>query len=53
MERKVDIEIYSKYGDGEWAQARYLVHGITDVMWTDDLDEALSFLKAEIEADRS
>lgn len=46
---KVDIEIYDKFGEGYWAQCRYLVHGAHDVLWTNDLDEALSFLKDDIE----
>lgn len=49
----LDIEIYEKAGaDGKlfkrWAQAKYLVHGFEDVFWTDDLDEALAFLKQSI-----
>ena len=48
----LDIEIYEKAGaDGwvkRWAQAKYLVHGFEDVFWTDDLDEALAFLKQSI-----
>ena len=43
----LDIEIYEKAGSG-WAQAKYLVHGFEDVLWTDDLDEALAFLKQSI-----
>lgn len=48
----LDIEIYEKAGaDGwikGWAQAKYLVHGFEDVLWTDDLDKALAFLKQSI-----
>jgi hypothetical protein len=43
----LDIEIYEKAGVG-FAQAKYLVHGFEDVLWTDDLDEALAFLKQSI-----
>ena len=39
----LDIEIYEK-NDG-WMQARYLVHGLDDVLWTDDVDCALEFLR--------
>lgn len=45
----VDIEIYEPE-EGQWAQARYLAHGHHDVLWTDDLDEALAFIKASIES---
>jgi hypothetical protein len=41
--RVLDIEIYSPTIDS-WAQARYLVHGYDDVLWTDNLQHALEFL---------
>jgi hypothetical protein len=43
----LDIEIYEKAGSG-WAQAKYLVRGFGDILWTDDLGEALAFLKQSI-----
>lgn len=46
---KVDIEIYEQHGGNHWAQARYLVHGIDDVLWTDDLEEAITYLKYDLE----
>jgi len=46
----VDIEVYDEYGPDQWAQAKYLAHGRDDVLWTDDLDEALNFLRAGLEA---
>jgi hypothetical protein len=46
--RTVDIEIYEEFGEGKSAPSRYLVHGLTDVMWTDDLSEALGFLQQEL-----
>ena len=42
--RNLDIEIYDTTVN-TWAQGRYLVHGHDDVLWTDDLDDALSFLR--------
>lgn len=45
MVRLVDIEIYYNVKAGGWPQARYLVHGHDDVLWTDDLDTAIEFLK--------
>ncbi len=44
----LDIEIYKNYGDGYWAQAHYLVHGIDDVLWTNSIDDAISYLKEEL-----
>ena len=44
MIRTLDIEIYNPEKD-DWAQGRYLVHGHDDVLWTDDLDAALEFLR--------
>lgn len=43
----VDIEVYEQ-SDG-WAQAKYLVHGWDDILWTNDLDSALLFLKESVE----
>lgn len=46
----LDIEIYDVWGEGVWAQAKYLVHGHDDVLWTNDIEEAISFLKDSIKA---
>lgn len=48
----VTLDITMHHGplcpDGpDWAQARYLVHGIDDVLWTDDLDAALAYLRED------
>ena len=40
---KLDIEIYDTQ-NSKWAQAKYLVHGYDDVLWTDDLSLAIMFL---------
>ena len=48
MIRFVDIEIYDPEKE-HWAQGRYLVHGADDVYWTDDIDEALSFLRDSLD----
>lgn len=45
----LDIEVFDKYGDGHWAQAAFLVHGHDDAMWTNDIEEALRFLKQSLE----
>lgn len=42
--RTFDIEIYDTSVE-TWAQGRYLVHGHSDSLWTDDLDIALEFLQ--------
>lgn len=47
MKYFVDIEIHDT--KDEYSQAKYLVHGIDDVFWTDSLDNALLFLKHSIE----
>ncbi len=49
MNCKLDIKIYKDYGDGFWAQAKYLVHGLDDVLWTNDIKQVLSFLEGELE----
>ena len=49
MSYKLDIEIYEDYGDGFWAQAKYLVHGLDDILWTNDKEQALLYLAAELE----
>ena len=45
---RVDIEVYDNWGDGYWAQARYLAHGYDDVMWTDSLDDAAQFIMTSV-----
>lgn len=45
---KLDIEIYEQFGEGHWAQARYLVHGYDDVLWTNNVDDALEFLRTDL-----
>lgn len=44
----LDVEIYDEYGDGFWAQDRYLVHGTDDVVWTSDIDAAVEYLRSEL-----
>ena len=41
----LDIEVYRYHGDGYWAQAPFLVHGFDDVLWTDDIDVAVAYIK--------
>lgn len=43
MIRYLDVEIYSHENEG--SQGRYLVHGHDDVLWTDDIEQVLLFLK--------
>lgn len=45
----LDIEIYTDYGDHTWAQAKYLAHSWDDVLWTNNIDDALNFLKKSFE----
>lgn len=48
MEFFIDIEVYKEYGEDHYAQAKYLAHGYDDVMWTNDIDQALRFLRSQI-----
>lgn len=46
----LDIEIYDTEDKSDnWAQAKYLVHGYDDVFWTDDIDDAMEFMKSSAE----
>ena len=45
---KLDIEVYDKFGEGYWAQCRYLVHGYDDVLWTNDLEDALNYIRHDL-----
>jgi len=49
----VDIVVFESYGDGCWAQEKYLVHGASDVFWTSDLEQALSFLRQDLEEEEN
>lgn len=42
---RLHIEVYA---EGE-AQARFLVHGWDDVLWTDDPDYAVAYLRSELD----
>lgn len=44
----LDIQIFKNYGERYWAQARYLVHGIDDVLWTDSLEAVLDYIRQEM-----
>ena len=41
----LDVEIHNC---GE-EQARYLVHGIDDVLWTDSIDAVVAYIKNDLE----
>ncbi len=53
MKYFVDIVVFESYGDGCWAQEKYLVHGTHDVFWTSDLEEALNFLRYDLEEEEN
>ena len=44
----IDVQIYSSYGIGRWAQERYLVHGIDDSLWTSSKDDVINYIKEEL-----
>ena len=43
IEFKVDIEVYDTE-ETTWAQAKYLAHSYDDVLWTDDINQAIMFI---------
>jgi hypothetical protein len=45
--RILDIECYDTT-ENTWAQAAFLVHGLDDVYWTDDPEEAANIIKSEL-----
>jgi len=53
----LDVSIWSHYKNEKYylkdtipmPQARYLVHGIDDSMWTDSIEDVISYLREELE----
>jgi len=45
----INIEIYEHWGKEKWAQAKLLVLGIDDVLWTNNIDEVLKYIKYDLE----
>lgn len=45
--RLLDIECYDTT-ENTWAQAAFLVHGIDDVLWTDDPVSAAEYIYEEL-----
>jgi hypothetical protein len=48
---KVDIEMHDKESCAngpKFVQAKFLVHGFNDVMWTDSIEYALSYIREEL-----
>lgn len=47
----LDFEVHDSQQDGgpNAPQARYLVHGHDDLLWTNSIDEALQFLRQSLE----
>ena len=45
---RVNIEVHNDYGPDFMALCRYLVHGWDDMLWTNDIEEALAFLKESL-----
>lgn len=48
--RIIDVEVYAEdeVSPKGSAQARYLVHGLDDVYWTDDLEAALKCIEGDL-----
>lgn len=45
---RLDIEVYEEWGEDTFAQAKYLVHGYDDVLWTNSIDDALRALRSDL-----
>ena len=46
----LDIEVYDTDDPDEtWAQGKFLVHGIDDVLWTDNIADAINFFTESLE----
>lgn len=46
---QVEVICYEKWGDDDvFAQARFLVHGFDDVLWTNDHKAAVEYLRQEL-----
>jgi len=43
----LDIEVYDPKTN-PWAQGRYLVHGIDDSFWTDNIESVLEYLRDDL-----
>jgi hypothetical protein len=47
-----DVEVYEHDQTElpeEWEQGYYLVHGHDDVLWTNEIDEVLEFLRTSLQ----
>jgi hypothetical protein len=44
-----EIVVYEYWGKEHWAQTKYIARGYDDVLWTNDLDAAITFIKEQIE----
>lgn len=45
----LDVEVYNDPKKGDWHQAKYLVRGIDDVYWTNDITSVLRYLEEDLE----
>ncbi|MEA1973599.1 MAG: hypothetical protein U9N34_09985 [Candidatus Cloacimonadota bacterium] len=43
----LDVELHN-VKENSWAQAKYLVHGHDDVLWTNSIDQAIGFIKQSL-----
>lgn len=44
----VGVEYYPDNGDGKWAQAMFLVRGYHDILWTDNIEEVVCFIRESL-----
>lgn len=48
MSWTLDVTVFDEWGDHVFAQAKYLVHGFDDVLWTNDIDSVIAYLKDDL-----
>lgn len=50
----LDVTVHDRGScpETDWIQGKYLVHGYDDVLWTDDIEAVLAYLRADLEARR-
>jgi hypothetical protein len=48
----LDVVVYENYGEDCWAQEKYLVHTIDDVLWTSSIESVINCIRAELEKAR-
>jgi hypothetical protein len=47
----LDVVVHDKDScpESTWIQGKYLVHGYDDVLWTDDIETVLAYIRSDLE----